>query len=436
MIDPADPVDREARSGNDRITRVTGMICLVGLAGFLAWAGLVPIAEGVTANGHVVAEQNRKVVQHLEGGIVRTLRVREGSIIKRGDTLLVLEDVRADAERAQAAQTVGALRAAVDRLTALSNNQPVLRFSSTRDLGLDRDRLAALQAEEQRVFREQRSAYLANTNVFDARRGALDVNATNKAKQIEAVRRSLAQTRSKLAVYRDLLVRQLIRRDTVEQLEREEASFEIDLARLATERADSIGQSGEVGEQTAKSRADFLASVTADLLKSRTELQAAEQALRTTNDVLARTVVRAPITGKVFNLSFNTIGGVVKPGEPIMEIVPESPSIIAQVEIRPNARDAVFKGLHVRAKLNVNKSWNAPAMEGEVIDVSGDLKTVPQSGASFYEARVLLQPTPEMLRKYPALPGMPIEAFVDSGMRRTYLSYLVEPLSDIVRRGI
>ncbi|MET0239881.1 MAG: HlyD family type I secretion periplasmic adaptor subunit [Sphingobium sp.] len=420
----------------DRLVSITAMVCILGLGGFLLWAAFVPLAEGVAATGHVVAEQNRKVVQHLEGGIVRRLAVREGSMVRQGDILVVLDDVRASAERAQAAQSVGALRASVDRLTALANGSQTLTFSATNDLRLDAPKLAAMQAQERSMFEQQRGAFSADRGVLGARRGALNTNAVNKDRQIAAVQSSLKLVRDNLAQRRNLLARQLIRRDSVEQLEQQEANLEVELARLDAERNYSAGQAGEVGEQLVKTRADFLAGVSADLLKARTELQTAEQALRATDDILNRTVLRAPIGGKVLNLAFTTPGGVIRSGEPIMEIVPTSPTLIAQVQIRPGARDAVFAGLHVRAKLNVNKSWDAPAMQGRVLDVSGDLKTVEQTGATYYEARLLLEPGKDLLSRYDVVPGMPVEAYVDSGARRTFLSYLVEPLSDIVRRGL
>ena len=121
----------------DRSASVSAAVCAIGLGGFLLWAGLVPLDEAVSAPGQIVVEDNRKVVQHLEGGIVRRLHVREGQEIEEGSILLELDDVRARAMRDQAAQKVAALRAARDRLTALTGGLPQLHFAPTDDLDLE-----------------------------------------------------------------------------------------------------------------------------------------------------------------------------------------------------------------------------------------------------------------------------------------------------------
>jgi HlyD family type I secretion membrane fusion protein len=420
----------------DRSASVSAAVCAIGLGGFLLWAGLVPLDEAVSAPGQIVVEDNRKVVQHLEGGIVRRLHVREGQEIEEGSILLELDDVRARAMRDQAAQKVAALRAARDRLTALTGGLPQLHFAPTDDLDLDDARIVEIQAQERAVFAEQRDAFVASTAVLGARSRSLGANASAKAAHINAVQRSLTLVQNNLARQRALLAERLIRRDVVDQLEQQESSLRAELARLNTEHGDSIGQAGEIAEQMGKARADFLAETARELLKTRTELQSAEEELRAANDVMERTVIRAPRSGKILNLAFTTLRGVIRPGEPILEIVPRSPALIAQIRISPGHRDAVYAGLPVTARLSVNKSWSAPSMDGRVIDISADLKTVQQTGVQYYEARVRLTPTPALLKQFPVLPGMPVETSIKSGNRRTFLSYLVEPIRDMMMRGL
>jgi HlyD family type I secretion membrane fusion protein len=420
--------------GDPTATRAA-VTCLAGLGGFLVWAGVVPLSEGVAATGHVVVEDSRKVVQHLEGGILKRLHVREGAMVKAGDVLLELEDVQSRAERDQLALSVATLRAARDRLAALAAFRP-LQFESTADLAAPPEAVAQIQAQQRAQYAQQRSAQFADVSVLGAKSSSLRTDASGKGRQIDAVQQSLALVRRNLTERRALLADKLIRRDSVEELEREEARLVAELARLSTEQTGSMGQAGEVGQQIGQSRARFLEEVSTALTQTRSDLAAAEEQLRAAEDVLTRTVVRAPQSGKVLNLAFTTLGGVVRPGEAILEIVPPSSSLIAHVQIRPNARDAVRVGLPVKARLNVNKSWDAPQMEGHVLDVSGDLKTVKETGENFYEARVLLTAPPELRRKVTISPGMPVEASINSGVRRTFLSYLVEPVRMVVLRGL
>lgn len=421
---------------DDVSTRKAGLICLVGLGGFLLFAGTVPLAEGVAVPGQVVAESNRKTVQHLEGGIVRRLHVREGTAVKAGDVLLQLEDVASRSQRDQLALKVAQLRASRDRLQALGSMQASIAFAAIDDLAVDGAAIAQIHGQQRALFSQQRLALGSDLSVLGSRRRSLGGDASGKARQIGATQRALELVRRNLSERRKMLSEQLIRRDSVDELEREERRLEIELARLSTERTGSLGQASEVGEQIGKSRADFLEDVSAELTTARAELAAAEEELRAAEDVLERTVIRAPQAGKVLNLAFNTVGGVVRPGEAIMEIVPGSASLIAHVRISPNARDAVQVGQSVVARLNINKSWNAPQLEGRVLDVSGDLKKEPETGASFFEARLLLTAPPELRKTVTVTPGMPIEASINSGVRRTFLSYLLEPIRMTIIRGL
>ena len=419
----------------DRTASLCGLVCLLGLGGFLLWAGTVPLAEGVAVPGQIVVEDNRKRVQHLEGGIVRRLFVTEGSEVRRGQRLLELEDVQARSDREQVAQAVAALRGALDRLQALSE-QRELRFRSTEDLGVSEALVAEIRDRETALFRQQQEALSANVSVLGARGSSLHTDAAGKARQIAAIQDSLALVRRQLAERRQLLAERLIRRDSVDELQQEEGRLSAELARLQADRGSSLGQAGEVRTQVAKAHADFRQEIAAQLRETRNELSNAEERLRAANDVLARTVIYAPQSGKVLNLRFATIGGVVRPGEDIMEIVPDSVTLVARVSVRPNQRDAVAVGLPVTARLNINRSWAAPEMTGTVVDISGDLKTVPETGDTFYEARVHLRPPPELTQQFEVLPGMPVEARINSGVERTFLSYLVEPIQSVINRGL
>ncbi len=168
----------------------------------------------------------------------------------------------------------------------------------------------------------------------------------------------------------------------------------------------------------------------------RTQLQQAEERLSSAQDILNRSVIVAPVAGEILNLRFTTRGGVVRPGEAILEIVPQVGEITASVRIRPNERAAVYQGQAVRTRVTAFKSWLTPQLDGEVVSVSADLKTDQETGAPYYEVRVTI-PASELIKLgvREIIPGMPVEVFIYSGSSRTTLDYLFEPISESLFRG-
>jgi len=175
----------------------------------------------------------------------------------------------------------------------------------------------------------------------------------------------------------------------------------------------------------------------ANLLSTSADLLAAEERLNAAQDILDRSVIFAPVSGEVLNMAFSTIGGVVRSGETLMEIVPNIGEVTASVQIAATDRSSVFEGQLVRTQFSSYKGWQAPRLEGEIIDVSADLKTDPVTAVSYYEARIRV-PASEIAKttNVDILPGMPVDAFIYSGKSRTMLDYLLEPLGESLFRGL
>lgn len=422
----------------DGFTIAMALVCLAGFGGFAAWAGLAPLEEGVAAGGQIVAEDNRKVVQHLEGGIVDAVAVREGDLVTAGAVLMRLQDTAALARRDQVAQEVAAFTATVARLTALQAQTDAPDFSALAGLALGAAARTDIIEREADLFDQQRQALTAELEVLASRRDAAVTTQGLRAEQIVITQRSLAAAREELGSVRGMFDQQLARRDQVASLQQRVAELEADIARLRSEEEDAGARARDLEGQIAQARARFAQQTSADLLDARAKLLAAQESLAAAQDVLDRAVITAPVAGEVLNLSFSTKGGVVRPGEPILEIVPPVQTATAAVRIRPTDRASVFVGQRVRTRISAYRSWRAPRLEGEVVSVSADLKSDPTTGAAYYEARVELPPLASNAGDADRLdvrPGMPVEAFIFSGVSRTTFDYLFAPLSESLFRG-
>lgn len=421
----------------DAIAMRMAQLCLAGLGGFLIWAGLVPLQEGIAAGGTVIVQDKRQTVQHLEGGIVDMILVREGVTVAKGAVLMTLKETASQASRDLVIKKVAALRAQVARLAALQGGRNAPDFAVIDDLALAADERADIAARELRLFNQQQQSLAAELAVFETRRrGALEISAARSG-QAGIARRSLGAAQSELRVVEQMASEKLARRDQVSALARGAAGIEGEMARLTSESREASVMARDLAAQADQSRAQFSRQVALDLVEARNELRGAEEQLAAAQDVLDRSVIRAPVGGKVLNLAFNTRSGVVRPGEPIMEIVPEAATITASVRVRPTDRASIREGQSVRTQVTAYRSWLAPQMEGKVVSVSADLKTDEATKQGYYEAVVKVAGPASGREGTPGIvPGMPVEVFIFSGNSRTTLDYLFEPVLASLFRGL
>ncbi|MBC8118760.1 MAG: HlyD family type I secretion periplasmic adaptor subunit [Burkholderiaceae bacterium] len=421
----------------DRSTIRMGWVCLIGLGGFLLWAGTVPLQEGIAASGAVIVQDKRQTVQHLEGGIVERIHIREGQRVAKGAILMTLKGTASQAGRDQVVKQVAALRAKVQRLSALQDGLAEPDFAPLDPLDLSAADRADIAGKELQLFMQQRQAVAAELAVIETRRRAALSVGSARAGQAAIARRSLGSARAELGLVEQMANQQLARRDQVSALERGAAGIEGEMARLSSESREAAAESSNLAAQAVQVRAQFGRQTALDLVEARNELRAVEEQLNAAQDVLDRGIIRAPVAGEVLNLAFNTRSGVVRPGEPIMEIVPTDASITASVRVRPSDRASIRVGQKVRTQILAYRSWLMPRLAGTVVGVSADLKTDEASGQSYYEARVKVSGEMEQRAGTPGIvPGMPVEVFVFSGHSRTTLDYLLEPVLSSLFRGL
>ena len=325
----------------------------------------------------------------------------------------------------------------MERLKALQSGADAPAFAALDELELDRREKAGILAMEGERFRQERNALVADIAVLSGRIDATWQVETFKVSQIEIAQRALDAARSELGVIRTMVAEQLARRDRLTEAERLVASLEGALSGLQGEMARARSDRRDLATQIDQTRARTQQRWATELSTASAKLLQAEEVLGVSQDILDRSVIVSPVSGEVLNLATSTVGGVVRPGDTLMEIVPGLAEVIAAVQIMPADRSSVYDGLTVRTRLSSYKGWQAPRLNGQVVGVSADLITDPVTAISFYEARVLI-PDAELARVQDAdvIPGMPVDAFIYAGRRRTLMRYITEPLSDSLFRGL
>ena len=421
----------------DKLTRNMSIACLIGFGGFMIWGGLAPLEEGIAASGQVVVEDNRQVVQHLEGGLVRDIRVREGQIVQQGDVLVVLEKTAALSTRDQVIQEYAARAATVARLRALQSGARRPDFSVLEDIELGDIERANIIRRESELFDQQKNALKADIAVLQARIKAAEQTSASRSNQIDIAQKSLDSAVSEREVIREVFAKKLARKDRVTQVDRLVANLEGDIARLKSDRENAQATMLDHEAQIAQARARASREIAQDLLETNASLLAAEEQLNAAQDILNRSEIISPVSGEVLNMSFSTIGAVVKPAETLMEIVPDIGEVTAAVQIAAVDRSSVHEGQSVRTQFTSYKGWQAPRLNGEIIDISADLKIDPITALSYYEAKIRV-PKSELIgiEDLDILPGIPVDVFIYSGKSRTLMDYIFEPLGESLYRGL
>jgi HlyD family secretion protein len=420
-----------------RPVRAGVLVIVLFFGGIGWWAASAPLAGAAIAPGVISPDGSRRVVQHLEGGIIREILVSDGSRVRAGDPLIVLEDVQA--------------RAGFDALEA--------RFHT----------LAATQA---RLLAEQSAAgsvsfppWLIEVTSNDptaleamvAQRALFDTRAKALEDRKDILRRRMEQLREEIAGLEAQIVadsRQIVLIDEeiqdVEQLYRKGLERKSRLLALQRARADIHGNRAERRARIARAQQAIgetelqiiaqdtaqLEAVNEEASQIQFELAEIEQRLAASRDVLQRTLITAPVDGTVVALRFRTAGGVVRPGEPVLEIVPDNEELLIDARLSPMDIDVVRAGLPARVVLPAFQQRHMPQIEGRVRQVSPDAIADAQTGQRFFAVRVEID-RDRLAALAPALeltPGMPAEVYITTG-ERTALDYLLGPLYDSLRRA-
>jgi HlyD family type I secretion membrane fusion protein len=403
---------------------------------FGGWASLASIDGAVVASGSVVVESDRKVVQHLEGGIVRELDVSDNAHVEEGQILMRLDPTQERAKEEMARSAVHSAIAEGAMLEAEAAGRDQITFPSELTQKTSGPSARRAMDDETRRFEERRNARKIETSILKEKIAQSQRQIQGSAAQSDAAQTQLTSFSDEYAKLKPLADKGLITMTRLTTLERSKAetegrigSLQADIARLGRTIEESRLQIEQV-------RQKMLEEAATKLSETRAQLADAREKLRVATDTLNRTDIRAPRTGRLVNLKVHTIGAVIRNGDTLMEIVPDNDILVVAAKIPALDISHIQVGLATEVRLPSFKARSTPVAVGEVLSVAADALRDEVTHQPYYEVKVSVQVSqfPEAIREK-LKPGMVADVLIATG-ERTLLAYLVQPMSDAIRRGV
>lgn len=435
------PEDEKANAGVEflnagGLVRTGAVVVGVFVLGFLGWAAVAPLDSAIVAQGVIVVETHRKTIQHLEGGIVRTIYVKEGQVVRSSAPLIQLDDTEAKASLDLLRGQADALAAQEARLEAERDGADHVDFPKDLLQRKDDPKVAEALRGEQNTFDTHRSTLAKQQAIYNQR--------INENKRIVA---GLISQQTSVQQQSDLIAQES---QSVEQLYNKGLSTLPRLLQLKRQAADLTGQNGQVAEKIAQVNLDsgedelqivnlrnqFMNDVVKDLRDVQTKRFETMDRLHAAKDVYARLRITAPVTGKVVSLAVHTKGAVIRPGDAVMEIVPIEDQLDVEAHVRPEDADNVHIGMSAKVNLGAYNQRRLPMITGTVTNVSADRLVDQHTNQAYFS--VIVTVDRDQLKGYPdvkLIPGMPVDVSLNTG-QRTALEYFVEPISSVFRRGM
>ncbi|MDO8878057.1 MAG: HlyD family type I secretion periplasmic adaptor subunit [Pseudolabrys sp.] len=415
---------------------LAGVLIVVVLgAGVGGWAATVQISGALIAQGSIVVDQNVQKVQHPTGGIVGELRVRDGDRVKAGDILVRLDETVMRANLSIVTKGLNELAARKARLEAERDGAEAIAFPPALLAQTDDVNAVSAIRSETRLFDLRRTERSGQKAQLRQRMAQLSEEIAGIEAQQSAKSQELALIERELNGVRDLYARNLVQLSRLTQLEREMARLGGERAQLIASVAQAKGKIAEINLQIIQIEQNLSSEVAREMRDIDGKIGEFVERKVTAEDQLRRTDIRAPQNGAVFQSAVHTIGGVITAGDPIMLIVPDADKLQVEAKVNPQDIDQLQIGQVAVLRFSAFNSQTTPEIDGKVSRVSADTSTDQRTGQSYYTIRIALPPeTVRLLGDVRLLPGMPVEAFVQTG-DRTVISYLMKPLRDQFMRA-
>jgi len=415
---------------------IVGTAVVVFLAfGVGGWASTAEISGALIAPGSLVVDSNVKKVQHPTGGVVGELHVHDGDRVKAGDLLIRLDETVTRANLAIVTKGLTELYARKARLGAERDGADTVPLpKELAERASDPDVQEAM-GSERKLFELRRKARLGQKDQLQQRIAQLKEQITGLTAQQDAKSKEMSLIDQELAGVRDLWAKNLVQLSRLTSLEREDARLQGERGQLIAAAAEAKGKIVETELQILQVDQEFTSDVAKELRETDSKIGEYVERKVTAEDQLRRTEIRAPQDGVVFQTTANTVGGVVAAGDPIMLIVPESDTLLVEVKVEPKDIDQLQFGQPVVLRFSAFNMRTTPELNGTVVRIAADTSTDQRTGQSYYLVRIAM--TAEEISRLGDVkltPGMPVEAFIQTG-ERTMLSYLVKPLHDQLKRA-
>ena len=420
---------------NDAPIRAIGMAVLLGTVGILGtWSYLAPIDSAASASGFVTVKSHSKTIQHLDGGIVKELIAKDGDIVSEGDILLTLDgsEIKAQLEILRGQQITFA--AQVARLTAERDRLGLVNYPKEVQ-NLSDARVVEAQQSENQIFNARKNAHEGEVSVLNQRISQLNSRIQGLQGQKTSKQELKASYSEEAKDLRELLAEGFADKQRLRDLERSISASTGEIASLSSEIASSEMQIGETRLQILQIQKQFQEEVANKLSEVQAQLYDINQRLTATIDKVNRIQIKAPSAGRVMGLSIHNVGGVITPGRPILDIVPQGEELIIDARVSPMDIDRVHVGLVAEVRFSAFKQALTPKMMGKLTILSADKLTDERTGAPYYSAKIELTPDSYVkLGNMELLPGMPADVLINTG-ERTVFEYLMQPITNALARA-
>ncbi len=423
--------------GSGKIVTTGYLVLCVGVLGFGGWAATAPINGAIVAPGTFVATGQNKVIQHLEGGIIEKLHVKEGDIVTRGQTLLRMDGTAARTELRRLRLREYELLAQAARLAAERKLQKTIDFEAflpRTNLGQDAETTRAVQQE---VFDTRRRKLQREISILEQGILALQHDIEGTSARLDATTAQISLIRQELKGKERLHRKGLIRAPEYFAVKRAQENARGQLGQLTASINDSRAKILGTQHQIEQARDVFVQRAAEEQRTTRAELKDIRERLKAASSVLERVAVKAPVRGVVVKMHYHTAGGVIRPGNDILALLPLDNELLIEARVRPQDIDNLRKDQEAVVRLTALSQRVTPMVTGRVVYVSAD--SVPDERRSqndnAYVVRVRLNPDETRdISNFVPTPGMPAEVFVKTA-DRTFFQYLIQPIYDTMSRA-
>ncbi len=408
---------------------VFGLIAIILFFGiFGLWSVIAKIDSAAVAEGFITVESNRKTIQHLEGGIVRNIFVKEGEEVKSGQPLMKLDDTQANASLEILQSQLNELMAEEARLVAERDGDKAIEWPEALKKQQDKPGIKKLLKSQQAIFISNKKTIVGQVEILKQRIGQLEKEIDSLRAQTVSQSKQLELIEEEIVAVAYLEKKKLIERSKLLALQRE-------AARLEGNRDEHLGliakteqKIGETKLQIITVTDTYLQEILTRLREIQGKLADLHERFHATKDILSRTLITAPQSGRVLDLKQHTIGGVVRPGDAILDIVPSQDQLIIEARINPLDIDIVHAGLEASIRLTALKQRYTPILTGEVIHVSADRYIDQNTQQPYFKAFVTIDAKEvAKIRGYNLYPGMPVTVMIVVD-KRSPLSYFMSPI--------
>ncbi len=426
----------EVKTNSMLHTRIGWWIIIAGIGGFIVWALVAPLDKGVPLSGTVAVASSKKAIQHLTGGTVEDILVKEGDVVKAGDVLVRMNSVHAKVNSETARIQYYTARATEARLSAERDGKSILPFSAEMKDAIKDARVAGTMSLQQQLFSSRQSALRSELSAFDENISGLMLQKKGLEESREGKKQQLTFLKAQLDGIRNLSNEGYVARNRLLELERTYAQLNTAITEDTNSMGKILSQISEIKLRKLQRSQEYQKEVRTQLSDVQREADGLANRLTGLDFEVNNALVKAPVDGTIVGMNIFTNGGVIGPGFRMMDVVPSDDPLIVEGQLPVHLIDKVHPNLKVELIFTAFNQNQTPHIPGIVTTVSADRLVDEKSGAPYYSVKAKVAPEGmKLISNLQIKPGMPVDLFVKTG-ERTMMNYLLKPILDHLKMSM